>query len=137
MFDTKLEEIQRRYKILDIIHQSPQSIHYYVEEMDNINEESIPIYYLKQYKFSTRKEFLFFKDYYIKFYNYFLQRTSSKEVAELLRIFDFDDPMETNYELVIVLEFGETDRIDVNQIETNHINKFMKNVSLLLCQLKK
>lgn len=58
-------------------------------------------------------------------------------MAGLVYIFEYDDPMETNYELVIVLEFGETDRIDVKQIENSHINKFMKNVSNLLSEVKK
>lgn len=49
---------------------------------------------------------------------------------------EYEDPNKEDFEVVIVLEFGETDRIDVSQIENSHVNKFMKNVSVLLGELK-
>lgn len=58
-------------------------------------------------------------------------------MAQLQNFYEYEDPMGEYFEIIIVIEFGETDWIEVNQIENSHINKFMKNVSMLLGELKK
>ena len=48
-----------------------------------------------------------------------------------------EDPEKNIYEVVSVCDFGESERIDVENIEKEHINKFLKNVCVLLLDLRK
>jgi hypothetical protein len=50
----------------------------------------------------------------------------------------FDLELDDNYfELIIIEEYGETDRIDLPKIEYKHIIVFLKNMCLLLEDIKK
>ena len=52
-------------------------------------------------------------------------------------MFKYEDPVNNKFEVVSVCDFGESDRIDVKNIQKEHINKFLKNVCVLLLDLQK
>ena len=47
-------------------------------------------------------------------------------------LFDFIDPENSYYELIVVFRYGETDRIDIDNIENHHITQFLKNLCIVL-----
>ena len=52
------------------------------------------------------------------------------------QIFDFVDRQQNYFELVILFKYGETDRIDIEKIENQHINQFLYNICNLLHDIK-
>ena len=58
-------------------------------------------------------------------------------MIKIINIYNLDIPEIDYFEIVVVTEVGESDRIDVNNIEMTHIRKFLKNFCILLRDLKK
>ena len=58
-------------------------------------------------------------------------------MIKIYDIHEFNIPEINYYELIVIMECGESDRIDVNNIEMTHISKFLKNVCILLRDLEK
>ena len=61
---------------------------------------------------------------------------AKSDIIKYRKIYDYANPTTDEYELVVVANFGESDRIDVEHIEKEHINKFLKNVCVLLKEIK-
>lgn len=140
--DTRIEFLTQRFFFHEMIKDGEFARHYIVEDIEvdpaTLNDPEAPLfYYLKQLKFKDKAEFLFAKKFYMKIYNYCKMPFAKNDIVNLNYLFDFDNEIDRYYELILVYDYGESDRIDVENISTAHINKFLKNVCLLLNDLKK
>ncbi len=68
--------------------------------------------------------------------NYCLNKYIRSDIVRIVDIFDFEDPANNFYELVLIFDYGEKDRIDVSNIQSHHINKFLNNICMLFKVLK-
>ena len=140
--DTRIESLTQRFFFHEMIKDGEFARHYIVEDIEvdpaTLNDPEAPLfYYLKQMKFKDKAEFLFAKKFYMKIFNYCKMPFAKNDIVNLNYIFDFDNDNDEYFELILVYDYGESDRIDVENISTAHINKFLKNVCLLLNDLKK
>ncbi len=58
-------------------------------------------------------------------------------MIKIYNCYNFEIPEMDYYELIVIMELGESDRIDISNIEMTHISKFLKNVCILLEDLDK
>ena len=140
--DTKLEFLNTRFYFHDLFKQNSETKHYIVEDMEYDlqfmgEQESHVFYYLKQNLYFKEKIFKIAKSYYSKLYDYCQSRFVKNDIVKMNFIYFYEDKKKNYYEIVTVYEYGETDRIDVDNIEPHHIHKFLKNFALLLSDLKK
>ncbi len=57
------------------------------------------------------------------------------DIIKYNKVFSFETP--DHQELIVVIDFGDSGVIDLDLIEKAHINKYQKNVCLLLKNLDK
>ena len=140
--DTRLEFLTQRFFFHEEIKVSTHTKHYIVEDIEVdpmlLNDPDAPLfYYLKQMIFENKEQFSAAKKYYLRLLNYCKTPFAKNDIVKLNYIFEFDDKVNNYFELVVVADYGEADRIDVENISGEHINKFLKNVCVLLSDLKK
>ncbi len=141
IFNSKLEFINQKFYFHELIKSSDKINHFIVEDIEVdpsmvLNPED-HIFYLKQMIFTDLKEFKNAKNFYQKLLNYCKTPFAKSDIVRLRYMFDLELEMIDYFELVIVADYGEADRIDVERIEKVHINNFLKNVCILLQDLKK
>ena len=139
--DTRIPRLQERFYFHELIRDSNTRKHYIVEDIEvdpsTLDDPDAPLfYYLKQEIFSEKHKYQNAVEYYRKLLAYCKSTFAKTDIAKLNYVFDFDDNEEGYYEVVVIFEYGESDRIDIESISNNHINKFLKNVCLLLSELK-
>ena len=125
-FVTMLDFLRTRFYFHELIDSSNISNHYIVEDIEvdpmELNDPDAPLlYYLKQMKFDSQEEFQNAKQFYGKIFNYCKTPFAKNDIAKIEYVY----------------EFGESDRIDIENIEIVHINKFLKNMCILLNDLMK
>ena len=138
--ETRIPNIQQRFFFHELMRDSNKRRHYIVEDIE-VDPATLPdpeaplFYYLRQDKFDNPREFEHAKRYYNKIYEYCKTVYAKSDIVRLNYVYDYTDEKENYYEIVTILDYGEADRIDIESISTNHINKFLKNVCLLLTEL--
>lgn len=133
---TRLQMLNNRYYFHEKIKETDVTAHYIVEDLSEesqyYEDDDQIFFYLKQHFFKSYEEFVESKNYYVKLYNYTLKKFCKKEMIPISQIFDFVDRPKNYFELVILFKYGETDRIDIEKIENQHINQFLFNICNLL-----
>ena len=137
-----LNFLTKNFIIHELLKENQKNKHYIVEDLEAdqaymSDQENHVFYYLKQIILHDPEEYKFTLQYYKKLFEYCQTPFAKSDIIKLNNLFNFDNNMESYYEIVILYEFGESDRIDVENIEKQHINKFLKNACLLLKDLKK
>ena len=145
-FTTKIPKLKKKYYFHELLKESKNTKHYIAEDLDinfetslqseEENQEDI-FFYLKQTMYNSKQKLLKAKKFYIKLIKYCESSFAKNDIIKYSDVRDYIDEKEGYYELVVISDFGESERIDVENIEKEHINKFLKNVCLLLKDLKK
>ena len=140
-FHTKLEFLHQKFYFHELIKKSQKTKHYIVEDIEidpnMIMNPEDHIFYLKQIIFTDKQEFLNAKEYYQKLLNYCKTPFAKSDIVKLRNFFELELEVVNYYEIVVVCDYGESDRINVAQIQRSHINNFLKNLCVLLQDLKK
>lgn len=141
-FTTKIDFLKTRFYFHDCFKTSTIAKHYIVEDLEYDNEyeedeETHIFYYLKQSIYKDENQFKEALLYFQSIYNYCQSRFAKSDIVGLNYLFEFENANEGYFEIVTCWDYGETDRIDVEKIESHHITKFLKNVCVLLNDLKK
>jgi hypothetical protein len=132
-FNTRIPELTNRLYFHSIIKESARSKHYIVEDISNLNDQSQPVfYYLKQTVFNNPKQHNHAMRYYIQFLEYCKSPTAKSEIAKLLKIHHYEEHSINYFELTLIFEYGDSDRINIAIIEPEQILRFIKNICLLL-----
>lgn len=136
--DSKIPHISRRFHIHESIKKSSFSNQYVAEdlEVDATLPNVIMYYFLKQNIYHNESEFNYALIYYQKLQSYCKQPLAKPDIVKLYQVYQFADPSNNYFELVMLFELGEADRIDIDQIQVQQITKFLKNVCILLQDLK-
>ena len=140
-FETSIPLLKENFFFHEIIKGNSKTKHYIIEDImvdpETLIDPDAPLfYYLKQRRYTSKTRFLEAKKYYTKFIEYCKSSFSKNDIIKLHYIFDFEDKKKGFFEIVTVFDYGEADRIDRENISDPHINKFLKNVCLLLKELK-
>ena len=141
-FVTKIEFLKEKYYFHEQIGERKKTNHYIVEDLE-VDVDMDPsmqdhlFYYLKQIFPKSKKELEDIKSYYIKLIKYCQAPFAKNDIIKYCDVLDFVDLNKKYFEIVVICDFGESERIDIKNIEKDHINKFLKNVCLLLKDLKK
>lgn len=139
---TKIQSIKNNYCFHDQLNSSSGfSNHYIVEDMqaevDQTDENNTKnFYYLKQTVFSNKKEYLYAKSYAQKLQQCSNSLLCKNYMIKFHFIHNFEDDKSNYYELIQVIDLGEPDRIILDQIEKEHINKFLRNICNLLNNIR-
>ena len=136
--DTKITSLTNRYYFHSVLKKTQFSTHLLAEDLENeIAEGKQATYFLfKQNIYKNQAEYKYALDYYQKLKNYCREPLSKNDVIKLHALFNFEDPENNYFELAVVFDYGENDRIDVDQIQVQQITKFLKSVCVLLLDLK-
>lgn len=76
------------------------------------------------------------KSYYAALIRYCQCRIFKKEILQIVNIFEKIEEENNYFELIVIFRYGETDRIDIANIQMQHINQFLKSMCSLLLDLK-
>jgi hypothetical protein len=137
-FETKIPALKDQFYFHQLTKESAISRHYIIEDISNLAEQTTPIfYYLKQSKYPTLEEHQFAKRFYGRFHQYCHSRFLKNDIAKLQFIFHHESEEENYHELVTVFEYGDSDRIDVDNIEADQVLRFLRNICLLLEEVQK
>lgn len=140
-FQTKLEFLHQKFYFHESIKQSQKTKHFIVEDIEidpnMIMNPEDHIFYLKQMIFTDKQEFLNAKEYYQKLLNYCKTPFAKSDIVKLKNFYELELEIVNYFEIVVVCDYGESDRINVAQIQRSHINNFLKNLCVLLQDLKK
>ena len=139
---TRIPNLQERFFFHELIKQTDNTNHYIIEDVEvdptTLADPDSPLfYYLKQTKFNSYSEFYNAKKYYGMMLDYCQSPFAKNDIVNLNFVFDFYDQKDSYFELITITDYGEADRIDIENIGDSHINKFLKNVCVLLTELKK
>lgn len=139
LLNTRIEFLNNKYFFHEILKASATNRHYIAEDLehDASTSPSGGFFYLKQSIYTNKGEYQFALRYYQKLANYCKMPFAKTDIIRLHQIHNFDVEEDNYFEVVLIFDLGEPDRIDIDNIESQHINKFLKNVCLLLQDLKK
>jgi hypothetical protein len=137
--DTKIPHLNERFFFHSIIKQSKFSNHYIAEDLQAEPTASgvVTFYFFKQNKYTNQLEYQHALAYYQKLLGYCKQPLSKNDIIKLQALFPFEDPASNSFELNTQFDYGEADRIEIDLIQVHQITRFLKNVCLLLQDLKK
>ena len=141
-FNSKIEFLKEKYYFHEKIGTNKKTNHYIVEDLE-VDVDLDPsmqdhlFYYLKQIFPKSKSELDKIKSYYIKLVKYCQAPFAKNDIIKYCDVLDFINVDNEYYEIIVICDFGESERIDIKNIEKDHINKFLKNVCLLLKDLKK
>ena len=140
--DTNIERIQDRFFFHELVRESERARHFIIEDMEadpqTLEDPDTPLFlYLKQQKYKIYSEYLHAKKYYTQLRDYCKASFTRKDVIFLHYVLDYEDRHNGVYELITIFDYGESDRIDLDSISDSHINKFLKNVCIMLEDMKK
>ena len=140
-FETSIPILKENFFFHELFKSNSKTNHYIIEDImidpQTLADPTAPLFfYLKQRKYSSKSHFIEAKKYYSKFLEYCKSPFSKNDIIKLHYIFDGKDKDSGGYELVTIFDYGEPDRIDLKNISDPHINKFLKNVCILLTELK-
>ena len=139
LLNTRIEFLNNKFFFHEILKGSPTNRHYIVEDLEHDASTSLSggFFYLKQSVYANKGEYQFALRYYQKLVNYCKMPFAKTDIIRLHQIHNFDVEEENYFEVVLIFDLGEPDRIDIDNIESQHITRFLKNVCLLLQDLKK
>lgn len=120
-----------------VIKTTPQTAHYIVEDQNPPNNYKDSIFYMKQILFKDRKSYEDSLDFYTRYLNYSYTPFGKSDILKLQHLYQLSFPEENYFEIILLEEYGESDRIDIPKIEQKHITMFLKNLCLLLEHIKK
>lgn len=66
--------------------------------------------------FHDKNSFLKSFDFYTRLKNYSMTPFSKSDIVKVVDVYDLDFEIEQYYELIIICEYGESDRIDIPKI---------------------
>ena len=132
-FESRIMDFKEKFHFHQLMKESAINKHYIVEDISNIPNIKDPIfYYLKQTRYPSFEEHQFAKRYYNKFYQYCHSPFAKTDIAKLVYIYFTENEAENYYELVTIYEYGDSDRIDIENIDPDQTLRFLKNICLLL-----
>lgn len=132
-FESRIMDFKDKFHFHQLMKESAINKHYIVEDISNIPNIKDPIfYYLKQTRYPNFEEHQFAKRYYNKFYQYCHSPFAKTDIAKLVYIYYIENEIDNYYELVTIYEYGDSDRIDVENIDPDQTLRFLKNICLLL-----
>jgi hypothetical protein len=139
LLNTRIEFLNNKYFFHETLKATNTNKHFIAEDLEHdvSTSPSGGFFYLKQSLYSHKGEYQFALRYYQKLATYCKMPFAKTDIIRLHQIHNFDIEEENYYEVVLIFDLGEPDRIDIDNIESQHINKFLKNVCLLLQDLKK
>jgi hypothetical protein len=135
--DTRIPDLQTHYRFLDTFKHSASSRHYIVQDLDLNPEVVNPYFFLKQNFYKDESEYRNALTYYKKYQNYCRGQFAKSDIIKLHKIFFAEDAATHYFELVLVTDIGEPDRIDIEHIKPEQIIKFLKTVCTLLEDIKR
>ena len=136
-FETRLPFLKQKFFFHEKIKESPHSKHFAVEDITTEDPQVRVLLYLRQFLCRSREEYEYSIAYYQKIKAYCASQFSKNDIIRVLSVHFTEEESEGYYELVVLFEYGEADRIDVERIEKQHIHKFLKNITVLLADVKK
>ena len=57
-------------------------------------------------------------------------------MIEMSKMYEYRDDQKKYYEIIVLFRYGESDRIDLDNIEYHHIQQFLKNLCVVLHDVK-
>ena len=137
-FVTKIDAVLARFQFHDIIKSTDFSRHFIVQdyEADTSNPNSVVFFFLKQNIYDNEQEFRYALKYYQKVQGYCRKQLAKNDIIKINLIYSADIKEDNYYELILVMDIGEPDRIDIENIQSEHITKFLKTVCNLLEDIK-
>jgi hypothetical protein len=136
---TKIDQILQRFQFHDVIKVTKFSRQYIVQdcEADTDNANSTLFFFLKQNIYEDEGEFRYALNYYQRLQRYCKIQLAKNDIIKINQIYYADFKDENYFEIALVMDIGEPDRIDIDMIQSEHITKFLKTVCHLLEDLKK
>lgn len=137
--NSRVPEIEGRFYFHELLKKSAFSSHFLVEDLQAPPNApySLMYYFLKQNTYESEAEFRYALAYYQKLQGYCAQPLAKSDIIKLHQVWSAEDAPNSAFELVLLFDLGEADRIDVDQIQVPQITKFLKSVCLLLQDLKR
>lgn len=135
--DSRMEDVIQKYFVHMVIKKSSQTAHYIVEDQSHSKNYQDNIFYMKQMFFDDQKSYEESLDFYSRYLNYSYTPFRKNDILKLQHLYQLSFPEDNYFEIILLQEYGESDRIDIPKIESKHITLFLKNLCLLLEDIKK
>jgi hypothetical protein len=134
---TRIEEVLSRFQFHDVIKSTNFSRQYIVQDCHTDQDQPNPVlfYFLKQNIYEDESEFKYALDYYQRLQKYCKLQLAKNDIIKINQIYSAELTEENYFELVLLMDIGEPDRIDIENIQLDHITKFLKTVCNLLRDL--
>lgn len=134
-FKTAIPDFLNQFIIYDSLKISENTYHLIVEQVP-LDDEPPLFLYLRQTKFKTMDEGMYFLKYFQKLESYCNLPFAKSDITRLLRLVHFEDPISKIFEVLVFYELGEPDRIDIESALPEQIIHFLRNICILLQDLK-
>jgi tetratricopeptide (TPR) repeat protein len=134
---TRIEEVLSRFQFHDVIKSTNFSRQYIVQDCHTDQQEvnQVMFFFLKQNIYDDESEFRYALDYYQRLQKYCKLQLAKNDIIKINQIYSAEVADENYFELVLLMDIGEPDRIDIENIQLDHITKFLKTVCNLLKDL--
>jgi hypothetical protein len=138
VLETKIPVLNQHFFFHSVLKRTDFSTHLLAEEAQETPDEQQPrtYFFFKQNRYKNQAEYANALSYYQRLKNYCQAPLSKSDIIKLRGMYHHDDPDNNSFELDLLFDYGESDRIDVEQVQVHQITKFLKNVCLLLLDLK-
>jgi hypothetical protein len=135
---SRVANVATRFYFHEALKQSSFSKHFIAEDLEAPPGAPSPcFYFFKQNIYDHEGEFRHALAYYQKLRGYCTQPHTKSDVIKLHELLVAEDAAASYFELILLFDLGDSDRIDVEQIKVHQLTKFLKTVCLLLQDLKK
>jgi hypothetical protein len=135
---SRIPALATRFYFHEALKQSAFAKHFVAEDLEAPPGApySQMYYFFKQNLYEHEPEFRHALTYYQTLRNYCAQPLAKSDVVKLNEVMSAEDAASSHFEVVLLFDLGESDRIDIDQIQIPQITKFLKSVCLLLLDLK-
>ncbi len=87
--------------------------------------------------YRTKEEHVNAVEYYNNLLNYYQLPFAKSDLVKMAGMFHYENDNKNIFEIDCLFEYGGSDMIDLDSIKENQVLKFVKNILLIVMELKK